>query len=142
MLIIDGISYLTDERRERGDSRTTQLTNISEDLMDLSIEYKIPVIVVCQSNREGAKEDELELENIRDSDGIAYNASLVFSVMQRDPGLQITIKKNRNGESNKKFKYTWDINSGIFEFRPDDYAEDIDHDVHSRRDVIYDDGAF
>lgn len=141
LLVIDGISYLTDERKERGDSRTTQLTNISEDLMDLSIEMKIPVIVVCQSNREGAKEEEPELENIRDSDGIAYNASLVFSVMQTEPGLQIVIKKNRNGETNKKFKYAWDINTGMFEFRNDD-SEDFNPDSHTRRDAVYDDGAF
>jgi replicative DNA helicase len=142
LLVIDGISYLTDERKERGDSRTIQLTNISEDLMDLSIEMKIPVIVVCQSNREGVKDNEPELENIRDSDGIAYNASLVFSVFQCDPGIQITIKKNRNGENNKKFKYAWDINNGVFEFRNDSDDENFNPDSHTRRDAVYDDGAF
>lgn len=142
MLIIDGISYLTDERKERGDSRTTQLTNISEDLMDLSIDLRIPVIVVCQSNREGAKEEELELENIRDSDGIAYNASLIFSVMQKDPGLQITIKKNRNGENNKKFKYTWDINTGNFEYWDDNNLDSAMYTPEGRRQFDNDDEAF
>ena len=71
ILGIDGISYLADERKQKGDNRTTSLTNISEDLMDLSIELGIPIIVVCQSNREGVKEDDApDLENIRDSDGI------------------------------------------------------------------------
>lgn len=118
VLAIDGISYLTDERAVKGDNRTIQLTNISEDLMDLSIDLGIPVIVVAQSNREGAKQEELELENIRDSDGIAYNASLIFSVTQKDPGLQIAIKKNRNGKNNVKFTYLWDIDIGKFEYVP------------------------
>ena len=84
ILGIDGISYLKDERKQHGDNRTTALTNISEDLMDLSIELKIPIIVVCQSNREGAKEDDApDLENIRDSDGIAYNASVIEALKER-----------------------------------------------------------
>lgn len=118
ILAIDGISYLTDERKERGDSRTTQLTNISEDLMDLSIDLGIPVIVVCQSNREGAKEEDLQLENIRDSDGIAYNASLVLAIQQKDPGLQISISKSRNSMNNAKLTYLWDIDKGSFEYVP------------------------
>lgn len=133
VLAIDGISYLTDERKEKGDSRTTQLTNISEDLMDLSIDLGIPVIIVCQSNREGAHNEELELENIRDSDGIAYNASLVLSVQQKEPGLQIAIKKSRNSSRNAKLTYLWDIDLGKFEYVPsensgindEEKAEDI-----------------
>lgn len=119
ILAIDGISYLTDERKERGDSRTTQLTNISEDLMEMSIELGIPIIVVCQSNREGAKENDLQLENIRDSDGIAYNASLVISVQQKkDIGLQLAINKSRNSSNNAKLTYLWDIDKGVFEYVP------------------------
>ena len=49
ILGIDGISYLTDERMKRGDNRTTQLTNISEDLMDLSIELKVIVVMVIMA---------------------------------------------------------------------------------------------
>jgi replicative DNA helicase len=33
ILAIDGITYLRDERKQRGDNKTTMLTNISEDLM-------------------------------------------------------------------------------------------------------------
>lgn len=119
ILGIDGISYLYDERKERGDNRSTMLTNISEDLMDLSIELGIPVLVVCQSNRDGAKEeDSPNLENIRDSDGIAYNASLVISAKQKEEGLQLSIKKNRNGKNGDNLIYTWDIDRGTFNYLP------------------------
>lgn len=117
ILGIDGISYLYDERKEKGDNRSTMLTNISEDLMDLSIELGIPVLVVCQSNREGAKEeDSPNIENIRDSDGIAYNASLIISAKQKEEGLQLSIKKNRNGKNGDSLIYTWDIDRGTFNY--------------------------
>ena len=118
ILAIDGISYLTDERKEKGDSRTTQLTNISEDLMDLSEDLGIPVIIVCQSNREGARNEDLELENIRDSDGIAYNASIVLTAQQKEQGLQIAVKKSRNSGNNAKLTYLWDADIGRFEYIP------------------------
>ena len=124
ILGIDGISYLADERKQRGDNRTTGLTNISEDLMDLSIELGIPIIVVCQSNREGAKEDDApDLENIRDSDGIAYNASTVIAARQKGPGIELTIRKNRNGKSGDKLIYLWDIDKGVFKYIPNEEAE-------------------
>ena len=117
ILGIDGISYLTDERMKRGDNRTTQLTNISEDLMDLSIDLKVPIIVVAQSNREGAKEDAAPgLENIRDSDGIAYNCSVAISARQKDAKMEINVQKNRNGVTGDKLSYLWDIDTGRFTF--------------------------
>jgi replicative DNA helicase len=124
ILGIDGISYLADERKQKGDNRTTSLTNISEDLIDLSIQLGIPIIVVCQSNREGVKEDDApDLENIRDSDGIAYNASIVIAVRQKGPGIELSIRKNRNGKSGDKLIYLWDIDKGVFKYIPNEEEE-------------------
>ena len=123
MIAIDGITYMSDERYKRGDNKTTSLTNISEDLMSLSIELKIPVLVVVQSNRSGVNHEESnsvpELESIRDSDGIAHNASKVISMRQNNDGaLVMQIKKNRFGAVNGKLTYQWDIDTGEFEFIP------------------------
>lgn len=127
MLVVDGISYMTDERKERGDNTTKQLTHISEDLMDLSIDLGIPVIIVTQANREGAKEDDLQLENIRDSDGIAYNASIVISVQQKAGNLVLSIIKSRNSAFGARLCYMWDIDTGMFTYIPsgdDDIYDD------------------
>ena len=118
ILAVDCISYLQDERKRSGDNKTTQLTNISEDLMQLSIDLKIPVLVVVQSNRMGTQQEDLELENIRDSDGIAYNASIVLSVQQKEEGLQISTKKVRNANNNVKLVYLWDADKGTFDYIP------------------------
>ena len=122
MIAIDGITYLTDERYKRGDNKTTSLTNISEDLMALSVELKIPVLVVAQVNRNGVGGDDEntpELESIRDSDGIAYNASKVLSIRQlKNNTLLMQIKKQRIGSVGGKLNYNWDINTGVFTFMP------------------------
>lgn len=118
ILAIDGISYIKDERMQRGDNKTTQLTNISEDLMQLSIDLGIPILVVVQSNRAGTQNEDLELENIRDSDGIAYNASIVLSIQQKEVGLQIQNVKSRNARVGLKWVYLWDTDKGTFEYIP------------------------
>lgn len=117
---IDGITYMFDERRRKGDNKTTTLTNISEDLMTLSNEVKVPIIVAVQSNRGGVRTEEEdgapELENIRDSDGIAQNATKVISIRQRQDRLDLVVKKNRDGKIGDTFSYYFDPNKGIFEF--------------------------
>ncbi len=121
-LAIDGITYITDERANRGDNKTTSLTNISEDLMSLSIELKIPILVVVQANRSGVVDNDdgtPELESIRDSDGIAHNASKVISIRQKqDKTLEIGVKKQRFGSVGDRLNYSWNIDTGEFIFIP------------------------
>lgn len=132
MIAIDGITYMTDERYRKGDNKTTSLTNISEDLMSLSNELGIPVLVVVQANREGARDDggSPGLENIRDSDGISHNASKVLSVKQiKDSNVvELCVKKQRFGPVNQSIKYQWDIDKGQFTYVPTyDDAQPIQH---------------
>lgn len=129
MIAIDGITYLTDERYKRGDNKTTSLTNISEDLMSLSNELGIPVIVVVQANRGGVGTEENdnapELDKIKDSDGIGANATKVISLRQlKDNVLRMEVVKNRFGAVGVKLNYTWGIDTGDFTFIPsEDDAE-------------------
>ena len=122
ILGIDGITYLTDERYKKGDNKTISLTNISEDLTSLSIELGIPILVVVQSNRSGAKDADSEgtpeLETIRDSDGIAQNATKVIALRQIGAGLEFGIKKHRDGINGGKLIYYWDIDKGQFNYIP------------------------
>lgn len=116
ILFIDGITYLKDERYKRGDNKTIGLTNISEDLMQLSCELHIPIIVVVQSNRGGVDKETPELEDIRDSDGIAHNATKVLSVRHKDEYLTITVKKNRDYKTGTKIEYLADIDTGKYTY--------------------------
>lgn len=116
ILFIDGITYLSDERYKKGDNKTTSLTNISEDLMQLSCSLKIPVIVVVQSNRGGVDKETPELEDIRDSDGISHNATKVLSVKHKDEYLTIVVKKNRDYITGTKLEYLVDIDTGEYTY--------------------------
>lgn len=121
MIVVDGMSYLYDERYRRGDNTTTSLTNISEDLMSLSVELKVPIIAVVQANREAAGDDKQSapsLETIRNSDGISHNASKVISLRNKSETLELNIQKQRNGIVGNRLLYTWDINTGKFTYLP------------------------
>ena len=123
LVAIDGITYMTDERYRRGDNKTTTLTNISEDLMSLSMEMKVPILIVVQANRGGVSQDDNdgtpELETIRDSDGISHNASKVISIRQTKDGiLKMEVKKQRFGAVGGKLNYSWNVNTGEFLFIP------------------------
>ena len=124
LIAIDGITYMTDERYKRGDNKTTSLTNISEDLMSLSVELGVPILIVAQANRGGvamSEEDDgtPELDKIKDSDGMGANASKVIALRQlKDNVLCLQIKKQRFGPVGGKLNYSWDINTGTFTYIP------------------------
>jgi replicative DNA helicase len=122
ILGIDGVHYLSDERHKKGDTKTISLTNISEDIMELSSELNIPIIVVVQSNRNGVRTDDSaetpDLENIKDSDGIAQNATKVIAIRQVGGALQLDVKKHRDGENGGRVLYYWDIDKGDFNYIP------------------------
>lgn len=149
MIAIDGITYLSDERYRKGDNKTTSLTNISEDLMSLSVEMKIPILAVIQANRGGVIEDEgtPELENIRDSDGVSHNASKVLSLKQKFGILEIGIKKQRNGRVGDTLKYSWDIDKGTFEWipstedTPEELKEATEEKVQEQKDRFKNDAG-
>lgn len=129
LVAIDGITYLSDERGKKNDNKTTSLTNISEDLMALSVEMSVPILVVVQANRSGVvgqdQEGTPELESIRDSDGIAHNASKIISIQQKkNQVLEIGIKKQRFGAVGGKLNYTWNIDTGEFLYIPT-YDNDV-----------------
>ena len=136
VLGIDGITYLTDERYHKGDNKTTSLTNISEDLMSLSCELKIPIIAVVQANRSGVEEDGSvpSLESIRDSDGISHNASKVLSIRQKNDKLKMEVTKARNCKVGAKLSYKWTIDTGEFEYNedPDEYSETTEESPRSQ----------
>ena len=136
VLAIDGITYMSDERYKRGDNKTTSLTNISEDLMQLSVELEIPIFVVVQSNRGGVEKDSPELEDIRDSDGIAHNATKVLSLSRKGDALSFNIKKNRDGRMGDKLTYRWDIDKGEFQWLPSDDDSVVEEKREKQKDEI------
>ena len=122
LVAIDGLTYLSDERGKRGDNVSTTLTNISEDLMTLSVSMHVPILAVIQANRSGVVQDDdgtPEIESIRGSDGPSHNASKILSLRQKKDGtLEIGVKKQRFGMVGASLNYSCDFNTGTFTYVP------------------------
>ena len=136
ILAIDGVGYLSDERAERGDSTATKLKHIGEDLMSLSVEMNIPILVVAQANRTGITEgdnDTPDIGSVRDGDGLAFNATVLLALKLKDRVLTMEVKKARNIELGKKIMYQLDINVGDFKYIPTSDTQDISVKTRTER---------
>lgn len=120
LLCIDGLSYLVDEREQRGDSTIIKLGNISVDLMKLSVDLKIPVCAVIQANRGGVRnEGTPEIESIRGSDAVSHNATKIIAIRKGEANtLELGVKKNRDGISDGTLVYKWNVDKGSFLYVP------------------------
>lgn len=156
MIILDGLTYLSNERSNGKQNTTDKLTEISEDLMSLSVEMNIPIIAVVQANREAARDkdgdvanDAPEIDTIRGSDGISHNASRVLSIIHkksREEGDSITIyvNKNRYGAVGQKLIWKVDIDKGLFVYSPNPKdgfmsADDDQAELTAKENENYDD---
>lgn len=124
-LIIDGLTYLTNERSNGRKNTTENLTEICEDLVGISIELKIPIVIVLQANREGARDKDGEVSNqapeldtVRGSDGISHNATRSISLYKAKDIIKLYLNKNRYGEKGQHLYYQYDVNEGKFTYVP------------------------
>lgn len=122
ILVIDQYSLMKDERASKKNDTREELEHISSDLFQLSIKKKIPIIALSQANRMGVKGEKdkgtPELDTIYGADAIAQNSTKVISFKQKGNGIELSIKKNRDGRTGDTFTYSWDIDKGIFNYLP------------------------
>lgn len=127
-LVIDGLSYMTDERGRKGDPDHIKYKNLCADLFRLSKQCGCAVIVVMQANRETSQNKEQKGEpfpniyNIEGSDHPARIATQIFALRQIFDKhiLDIRLEKSRNASNQKPcFSYAWDINTGNMRYTPD-----------------------
>ena len=81
--------------------------------MSISIETGVPIICAIQANREGT-DGAPRLEHVRDSDGVAHNASKVISLFQDGKAMILKVIKHRDGINNQEFRMAWDADTGVF----------------------------
>lgn len=131
-LIIDGLSYLTDDRAKMHDTDSVKYKNLCEDLFKLSKGCGCAVVVAMQANRatKDMKDEKGEpfptIYNIEGSDHPGRIATQVFAIRQifEKHILDIRLEKSRNAKNQKPvFSYTWDINIGDLSYMPS--ADDL-----------------
>lgn len=113
---IDQFSLMEDFRSGKNEQMRIRLGNISADLFNLSMRYKIPIIALSQANRMVAKNNTPELEHMAESDAIAQNSTKVISMSRTGNELKMAVVKNRYGPVGDEFVYMWDIDKGQFNF--------------------------
>lgn len=134
LLIIDGLSYMTDSTGKVGDTDYVKFRNLCSDLFKLSKQCGCAVSIMMQANRASkeTKDDKGEpfpnIYNIEGSDHPGRIATQVFSARQifDKHVLDIRLEKSRNANNQKPvFSYVWDIDSGNVQYiqSADDIAQ-------------------
>lgn len=124
VLGIDQFSLMVDERNGRNSSPKDNLEHIASDLFELSKELHITIIAVVQANRNGVKDNKKggtpEIEDIFGADAIAQYSTKVISLAPTSAGLEIAVKKNRDGGLGKPLFYRWEIDTGQIFYVPNE----------------------
>lgn len=132
LLIIDGLSYMTDV--QKSDTDYIKYKNICGDLFKLSKQFGCAVVVAVQANRETKelKDDKGDphptLYNIEGSDHPARIATQAFSLRQvfDKHVLDIRLEKSRMANNQKPvFSYAWDVNTGNMQYLPGNEDDSI-----------------
>ena len=131
ILLIDGISYMVDDRK--GFSDHEKYGNICHDLFQLSKKYGCAVVIAAQANRETkeSKDDKgvpfPTIYNIAGSDAIGQIATQVYAIRQifEKHVFEIRLEKSRMAvNENNTLSYSWDVNNGNMQYLPGGADED------------------
>ena len=115
ILCVDQHSLLEDDRKAR--NPVEKAANISRDLKNLQVLKKIPIIAVSQQNR-SATEEGPGTSNIAQSDRISQDSTVILFIEQKDGVLTLNLVKARDAVNNKKIKYAYDFDKGVFKYIP------------------------
>lgn len=125
LLIIDGLSYMSDSRKS--DTDYVKYKNLCTDLFKLSKKYGCAVVIAMQANRatQEAKDDKGQpfpsLYNAEGSDHPGRIATQAFSLRQvfDKHVLDIRLEKSRMANNQKPIcSYAWDVNTGNMQYLP------------------------
>ncbi len=106
LLVLDYLGLLGGD----GKDRYSQVTHVSQQIKALAMELQIPILTLCQLNRDSEKNNrDPNLSDLRDSGAIEQDADIViFIIRDRDSeDCRLKIAKFRNGalgEVNVKFE--------------------------------------
>lgn len=131
LLIVDGISYMSDDKRASSDYE--RLTHIAKDLFQVSKKYGCAIVVMVQANR--------ETKDAKDEKGVPfpsiYNVAGAFSIIQISTQafamrqlfdkhvFELKLEKTRMAKNDKNIlSYSWDVNTGNMQYMQGDQEED------------------
>ena len=123
ILFIDQHSLLEDDRKAK--NPVEKASNISKDLKLLQVVKRIPIISVCQQNREKLEEGKtFDTTQLAQSDRIAQDSTVIIFIERKDDLMRLHLVKSRDTENGKVITYKVDLNQGIWQYIPDDKSTD------------------
>ena len=82
-----------------------QIAEITGTMKVTAKRLRIPIVLLCQLNRDAAKDDcDPDLYHLRDSGSIEQDADIVLMLRRNQDDLDILVRKNRHGDSNVRIK--------------------------------------
>ena len=143
LLIVDGISYMVDDRKSFSDHE--KYAHICHDLFQISKKYGCAIILAVQANRE-TKESKDEkgipfpdIYNIAGSDAIGQIATQVYALRQifDKHVFEIRMEKSRMAANSKVvLSYSWDVNTGNKQYLPGGADEDPTISMPDTSDIL------
>ena len=145
LLIIDGISYMSDDRRAT--SEYERLTHIAKDLFAVSKRYGCAILVAVQANRE-TKDSKDEkgvpfpnIFNVAGAFSIVQIATQVYALRQifEKHVFELKMEKTRMAKNEKNIlSWSCDLNSGTMQYLEGDQSEDPMTSMPSTPNIIND----
>lgn len=137
MLVVDQLSLMEDCTSKVGTPLRQQYANITLDLFDLSIRYDLPCLLLVQTNRQGAlQQNGPSLENLAESDAIGQNATRVITMRNEGGIMTLQLVKNRYGSSDLIQRY--EVDYGINKYKPvQEYVPEIESIKKAKAKAIF-----
>ena len=137
MLVVDQLSLMEDCTSKIGTPLRQQYANITLDLFDLSIRYNLPCLLLVQTNRQGAlQQNGPSLENLAESDAIGQNATRVITMRNEGGIMTLQLVKNRYGSCDLIQRY--EVDYGINKYKPvQEYVPEIESIKKAKAKAIF-----
>lgn len=133
VLFIDQHSLLDDDRKGKG--ATEKAANISTDLKLLQTTKRIPIIAVCQQNRNKLEDDKngkiFDTTQVAVSDKIAQDSSIVIFIERKDDLMKLHLTKSRQSGAGNILTYKVDLNLGTWQYIIDEKSEKSEEYIES-----------
>lgn len=143
LLIIDGISYLTDDKKAY--NTHDKYEHICHDLFQVSKKFGCAIVIAAQANRDtkDTKDDKgipfPTIYNIAGSDAIGQIATQVYALRQifDKHVFEIKLEKSRMAANgNDILTYSWDVNTGNMQYLPGGADEDPVVNMPDSNDIL------
>lgn len=121
LVVVDYLQLLTPNSKS-GKTRETEVAEMSRELKNLAVKYKVPIIVLSQLSRalETREDKRPMLSDLRESGSIEQDADVVMFIYRdeyyhpEDPvvrgAAELLIRKNRGGINNRTIDMCWQPN--------------------------------